>query len=130
MGKHLTVPQKRGIVLIKKVKKEESIMHPLIEISCLPYTDQLALELLRQDLVKATMGIQGLEVEDEEGIEILFPEDMREGILGEHIVIKMHTGYNTGINLESITSITEVGYKEAIYKIPEKTLSGYHFVFQ
>ncbi|MFH0887583.1 MAG: Glu-tRNA(Gln) amidotransferase subunit GatD [Planctomycetota bacterium] len=38
----------------------------------------------------------------------------------EHIVIKLHSGYNTGININSITSIQEVGYKEAIYKIPEK----------
>ena len=38
----------------------------------------------------------------------------------EHIVIKLHSGYNTGININSITDIKEVGYKEAIYKIPEK----------
>jgi glutamyl-tRNA(Gln) amidotransferase subunit D len=38
----------------------------------------------------------------------------------EHIVLKLHSGYNTGININSITSIQEVGYKEAIYKIPEK----------
>jgi glutamyl-tRNA(Gln) amidotransferase subunit D len=38
----------------------------------------------------------------------------------EHIVIKLPSGYNTGINIDSITSIEEVGYKEAIYKIPEK----------
>jgi len=38
----------------------------------------------------------------------------------EHIVIKLHSGYNTGININSITSIEEVGYKEAVYKIPEK----------
>jgi len=38
----------------------------------------------------------------------------------EHIVLKLHTGYNTGININNITGIKEVGYKEAIYKIPEK----------
>ena len=38
----------------------------------------------------------------------------------EHIVIKLHSGYNTGINIKTITSIKEVGYKEAVYKIPEK----------
>jgi glutamyl-tRNA(Gln) amidotransferase subunit D len=38
----------------------------------------------------------------------------------EHIVIKLHSGYNTGINIGVITAIEEVGYKEAIYKIPEK----------
>ena len=38
----------------------------------------------------------------------------------EHIVIKLHSGYNTGLNINTITSIQEVGYKEAVYKIPEK----------
>ncbi|MFA5795349.1 MAG: Glu-tRNA(Gln) amidotransferase subunit GatD [Candidatus Brocadiia bacterium] len=37
-----------------------------------------------------------------------------------HIVLKLHSGYNTGININVITEIKEVGYKEAIYKIPEK----------
>ena len=32
----------------------------------------------------------------------------------EHIVIKLHSGYNTGINIKTITSIKEVGYKEAV----------------
>lgn len=38
----------------------------------------------------------------------------------QHIVLKIRAGYNTGINIDSITSIKELGYKEAIYKIPEK----------
>ncbi|MCL1826524.1 MAG: Glu-tRNA(Gln) amidotransferase subunit GatD [Candidatus Cloacimonetes bacterium] len=38
----------------------------------------------------------------------------------KHIVIKLITGYNVGIDIDTITKITERGYKEAHYKIPEK----------
>jgi len=38
----------------------------------------------------------------------------------KHIVIKLITGYNVGIDIDTIKSITEKGYKEAHYKIPEK----------
>ena len=38
----------------------------------------------------------------------------------EHIVLKLRAGYNTGINIDSITAIKELGYKEVFYKIPEK----------
>lgn len=38
----------------------------------------------------------------------------------QHIVVKLASGYNVGIAVDSIQSITEVGYKEAHYKIPEK----------
>ncbi len=37
-----------------------------------------------------------------------------------HIVIKLITGYNVGIDVNTITSMKEIGYKEAHYKIPEK----------
>ena len=37
-----------------------------------------------------------------------------------HIVLKQPTGYNVGIHVDRVTQIKEVGYKEAIYKIPEK----------
>jgi len=37
-----------------------------------------------------------------------------------HIVLKQATGYNVGIHVDRVTAIEEVGYKEAIYKIPEK----------
>lgn len=37
-----------------------------------------------------------------------------------HIVVKLVTGYNIGIATETITNMTEEGYKEAHYKIPEK----------
>ena len=37
-----------------------------------------------------------------------------------HIVLKLDTGYNIGIAIETITDMKEIGYKEAHYKIPEK----------
>ncbi len=37
-----------------------------------------------------------------------------------HIVVKMKNGYNIGIHVDRVVSAEEVGYKEAIYKIPEK----------
>jgi glutamyl-tRNA(Gln) amidotransferase subunit D len=60
--------------------------------------------------------------------EIVTPEDTFNGIIlprsetadGDHIVIKMITGYNIGIRTSKITDIKELGYKEAHYKIPEK----------
>ena len=36
-----------------------------------------------------------------------------------HIVLKMPNGYNIGIDVNRVTSIKEIGYKEACYKIPE-----------
>jgi glutamyl-tRNA(Gln) amidotransferase subunit D len=38
----------------------------------------------------------------------------------QHVVIKMHNGYNIGILASSIREAKEVGYKEAHYKIPEQ----------
>jgi glutamyl-tRNA(Gln) amidotransferase subunit D len=38
----------------------------------------------------------------------------------KHIVIKLVTGYNVGIDVRTIIDMKEIGYKEAHYKIPEK----------
>jgi glutamyl-tRNA(Gln) amidotransferase subunit D len=38
----------------------------------------------------------------------------------EHIVIKMTNGYNVGVHTSRVAAIVELGYKEAVYKIPEK----------
>lgn len=38
----------------------------------------------------------------------------------KHIVIKIITGYNVGIDTDTILEMTETGYKKANYKIPEK----------
>ncbi len=37
-----------------------------------------------------------------------------------HIVIKMKNGYNVGIHVDRVREIEELGYNEAVYKIPEK----------
>ena len=37
-----------------------------------------------------------------------------------HIVLKIPTGYNIGLDIATITHMREVGYKKAVYKIPEK----------
>ena len=37
-----------------------------------------------------------------------------------HIVIKIATGYNIGIDVRTIIEMKEIGYKKANYKIPEK----------
>ncbi len=37
-----------------------------------------------------------------------------------HIVMKIATGYNVGIDIETVTKAKETGYKKANYKIPEK----------
>ncbi len=37
-----------------------------------------------------------------------------------HLVLKIETGYNIGINVSTITSMKETGYQKANYKIPEK----------
>jgi glutamyl-tRNA(Gln) amidotransferase subunit D len=38
----------------------------------------------------------------------------------KHIVLKIPTGYNVGIDIDTITDMKEIGYKKANYKIPEK----------
>jgi glutamyl-tRNA(Gln) amidotransferase subunit D len=37
----------------------------------------------------------------------------------QHIVLKLHNGYNVGIKINSIKSVKEIGYKKGNYKIPE-----------
>lgn len=38
----------------------------------------------------------------------------------EHLVLKLATGYNIGVTVDTIIEMKEYGYKEAHYKIPEK----------
>ena len=38
----------------------------------------------------------------------------------QHIVLKLVTGYNIGVAVDTITDITELGFKKANYKIPEQ----------
>jgi glutamyl-tRNA(Gln) amidotransferase subunit D len=37
-----------------------------------------------------------------------------------HIVVKLFTGYNVGVAADRIASAKEIGYRRAVYKIPEK----------
>lgn len=43
-----------------------------------------------------------------------------ENLDDEHVVIKMKTGYNVGLHVDRLRSVREVGFKEAVYKIPER----------
>lgn len=38
----------------------------------------------------------------------------------KHIVMKIPTGYNVGIDIRTVLTMQETGYKKAVYKIPEK----------
>ncbi len=38
----------------------------------------------------------------------------------QHIVMKIPTGYNIGVNIKTITGMVETGYSKANYKIPEQ----------
>jgi len=38
----------------------------------------------------------------------------------KHIVLKIATGYNIGIDIDTVNDIQELGYKKAKYQIPEK----------
>jgi glutamyl-tRNA(Gln) amidotransferase subunit D len=38
----------------------------------------------------------------------------------KHIVLKLSTGYNVGVAIDTIKNIDEIGFKQANYKIPEK----------
>jgi len=38
----------------------------------------------------------------------------------EHLVLKLGSGYNVGLRADTIRSMTQVGYREAHYKVPEK----------
>ena len=37
-----------------------------------------------------------------------------------HVVLKLKNGYNVGVHVDRVAAVEEVGYKEAVYKIPEK----------
>ena len=38
----------------------------------------------------------------------------------EHVVLKLKTGYNVGVHVDRLRAVFEVGYREAVYKIPEQ----------
>jgi glutamyl-tRNA(Gln) amidotransferase subunit D len=38
----------------------------------------------------------------------------------EHVVLKLKNGYNVGLHIDRIASLEEIGYKMAVYRIPDK----------
>lgn len=61
-----------------------------------------------------------VEIETHKGpfVGLILPRSTTED--AEHIVIKMPSGYNTGVHVDSIKSIKKVGHREGHYAIPEK----------
>ncbi|HOJ02768.1 MAG TPA: Glu-tRNA(Gln) amidotransferase subunit GatD [Bacteroidota bacterium] len=76
-----------------------------------------ALEALKQFNVRVWSDAR-LSTADDSFEGIILPRS--ETADGDHIVIKMKTGYNIGLRADRIVAGEELGYKEAIYKIPEK----------
>ncbi|HDS29617.1 MAG TPA: Glu-tRNA(Gln) amidotransferase subunit GatD, partial [Firmicutes bacterium] len=76
-----------------------------------------ALKVLKEQGVKVWSDV---EVDSERGVfsGIILPRSETSDEF--HIVLKLHNGYNVGIHAHGIRAIKEIGYKEAIYKIPEK----------
>ncbi len=37
-----------------------------------------------------------------------------------HLVLKLENGYNVGIHVDRVAEVEELGYKEAVYKLPEQ----------
>lgn len=75
----------------------------------------------RDTLVQMKVRVWGdVEVKTKKGIfkGVILPRSETQD--DKHIVLKMHNGYNVGINTKNIVKIKEIGYKEAHYKIPEK----------
>ncbi len=76
---------------------------------------------------KSTLGKHGVGVWSE--VEVESSNGRFKGIVlprsetsdDKHIVLKLASGYNVGIMADSITRMTEVGRREAHYKIPEKS---------
>ncbi len=76
-----------------------------------------SLSLLKKNKIRVWSDV---EVESSRGKfrGIILPRSENDDDL--HIVLKLNTGYNIGINVETISKINELGFKEAHYKIPEK----------
>ncbi len=76
--------------------------------------------LAREALVKFKVKVWSeVEIKSQKGVfrGVILPRS--EIMDDKHIVLKMFNGYNIGIAARLIESITETGYKEGHYKIPE-----------
>lgn len=76
-----------------------------------------ALDLLKNQQVKVWSEVKITSSRGEfQGI--LLPRSSNDD--DRHLVVKLITGYNIGIAVDTVQTITALGYKEAHYKIPEK----------
>lgn len=78
--------------------------------------------LAKEALEKFGIGVWSeVEIINDEGsafVGVILPRSETADDL--HVVIKLFNGYNVGIHANRIASAKEMGYKKAIYKIPEK----------
>ncbi len=76
-----------------------------------------ALSLLKQNSVRVWSDVRMLTTDGEfDGLILPRAETGNP----DHIILKLVTGYNIGIHVDRILSMTELGYKKADYHIPEK----------
>lgn len=76
-----------------------------------------ALSLLQQNNVRVWSDVRMLTTDGEfDGLILPRAETGNP----DHIILKLATGYNIGIHVDRILSMTELGYKKADYHIPEK----------
>jgi glutamyl-tRNA(Gln) amidotransferase subunit D len=77
---------------------------------------------VREILEKRQVGVWSeIEVTNDRGstfIGVILPRS--ETFDDLHLVIKLFNGYNIGVAADRIVTIKEIGYKKAVYKIPEK----------
>ena len=73
-------------------------------------------------LEKFTVGVWSeVEIKNDEGSEfrgVILPRN--ETCDDLHVVVKLFNGYNVGLLASRIASAKEIGYRKAVYKIPEK----------
>ena len=76
-----------------------------------------ALELLKHNSVRVWSDVRMLTTDGEfDGLILPRAETGNP----DHIILKLANGYNIGIHVDRILSMTELGYKKADYHIPEK----------
>ncbi|HEC80184.1 MAG TPA: Glu-tRNA(Gln) amidotransferase subunit GatD [Firmicutes bacterium] len=77
-----------------------------------------ALEFLKSYDITVWSEVRILTADGTELDGIVLPR--AEGTDDKHIVLKLRNGYNMGVSVSKVDKIVEVGYKQAIYKIPEQ----------
>ncbi len=78
----------------------------------------LSRSILEKFRIKVWSDVQIVTNNQEQFAGIVLPRS--ETADDQHVVIKLITGYNIGLNVNRILSIIEIGFREAHYKIPEK----------